>query len=376
MKIAIVHDELMRRGGAEQVVYCFHMAFPNAPIYVMAYDETHTYPEFKNCIVKTSWLQKFVTSEKRMKSLFFPFGIIAMKQLDVSKYDVILISSTYCAKYVRIPPKALVINYCYTPFRLAWNPRSYGEYNSAKGLKKLLYEIVIRILKKIDFRAAQRTDFFVAMTDETKDRIRAAYGHKKEIEIINPPVDCSKFYISDEPKEYYLLVSRLEYYKRVDLVVDAFNQLGYPLIIVGRGSREATLKKSANANVNFRSGLSASEIAKLYSNCKAFIFPQHEDYGITPLEANASGRPVIAFGKGGVLATMIPYIQDATKSTAIFFSKQNTDSLIGAIKKFEKLQFDPVFIRQHAMKFDTPLFVNKIKTFVEEKHGQFQRQSV
>ena len=253
MKIAIVHDELMRRGGAEQVVYCFHKAFPEAPIYAMAYDKDHTYTEFKNCVINTSWFQRFATSEKRLKSLFFPLGIIAMKQLDVSNYDVVLISSTYCAKYVKISSKALVINYCYTPFRLAWNPGSYGEYTNAKGIKKLMYNIITNVLKKIDFKAAQRTDFFVAMTAETRARIQAAYKHNKPIEIINPPVDCSKFYISDKPKEYFLLVSRLEYYKKVDLVVDAFNQLGYPLIIVGKGSMGPILKSDARSNIIFKS---------------------------------------------------------------------------------------------------------------------------
>lgn len=367
MNIAIVHDELMRRGGAEQVVLCFHKAFPQAPIYTMAYQPNHTYPEFKNCDIHTSLFQKVVSNEKSMKKLFFPFGVIAMKLLDLTKFDVILISSTYAAKYVKISPNALVINYCYTPFRLAWNPESYAEYNNTSGLKRIIFNSIINILRKIDFKAAQRTDYFIAMTNETKDRIQKAYLPTNKIELIKPPVDCNKFYISSEIKDYYLVVSRLEYYKKVDLVIEAFNKLGYPLIIVGKGSKESELKKMAKPNIVFKNGLSNEDIAKLYAKCKAFIFPQHEDYGITPLEANASGRPVIAYGQGGVLDTMIPYTNDSNIATALFFEKQEVDYLIEAVLLSENIKFNSNFIRHHAEKFHEDIFVDEIKTFVLKK---------
>lgn len=368
MNIAIVHDELMRRGGAEQVVLCFHKAFSHAPIYTMAYQPNLTYPEFKSCDIRTSLFQKVVSNERSMKKLFFPLGVIAMKLLDLTKFDVVLISSTYAAKYVKISPNALVINYCYTPFRLAWNPESYAEYNNTSGIKKTIFDSIIKILRKIDFRAAQRTDFFIAMTNETKERIQKAYKPDNNIELIKPPVDCSKFYISPNIKDYYLVVSRLEYYKKVDLVIRAFNKLGYPLIIVGRGSKESELKKMAKSNIIFKNGLSNEEIAKLYSECKAFIFPQHEDYGITPLEANASGRPVIAYGQGGVLETMVPFTNDSNTATALFFEKQEVDYLINAVLLFENIKFNSNFIRSHAEKFHEDLFVDKIKAFVLNKY--------
>jgi hypothetical protein len=174
MKIAIVHDELMRRGGAEQVVRCFHEAFPQAPIFTMVFQPDKTFPVFKKCDVRTSWFNSLASDEKRMKWLFFPLGLLAMKQLDVTGYDVVLISSTYCAKYVKVSPHALVITYCYTPFRFAWNPESYSEYNKAKGLKKIIFNQVVRALKRVDYKAAKRTDHFVAMTEETKGRIESA----------------------------------------------------------------------------------------------------------------------------------------------------------------------------------------------------------
>jgi glycosyltransferase involved in cell wall biosynthesis len=367
MKIAIIIDDLMRRGGGEQVALCFHKAFPDAPLYTSVYQPNLTYPEFKKSNVITSWYQKIATSEKRMKWLFFPFGLMAMKQMKVEDYDVVLISTTYSGKYVNISPKTLVLTYCYTPFRLAWNPTSYTEYINSKGLGRWLFDMVVNILRKIDKKSSERTDFFLAMTKETKERIIDAYSPKNQISIIPPPVNLSNYYISETIGEYYLVVSRLEYYKKVDLVIDAFNELGHKLIIVGNGSKKAELMKRANRNISFLQGIDAATLSKLYAECKAFIFPQHEDYGITPLEANAAGRPVIAFGAGGILDTMIPYTGDASVATALLFEKQEVDDLIEAIKKAETLNFSPKFIRANAERFHEKIFIEKVQNFVHNK---------
>jgi len=370
MKLAIVHDDLMRRGGAEQVARCFHYAFPKAPIFTLAYDPESTYPDFKKSKVITSWYQKVAKDENKMKKLFFPFGLIAMHQVDVTDFDVVLLSSTYCAKYVKVSPKALVINYCHQPFRLAWYPESYAEFLHAKGLKKILMRSTISALRYFDFKAAQRTDYFIANTTETSARIKDKYLVDKEIEVIYPPVSSNKFYIDSGPKEYYLMVTRFEYYKRVDLAIDVFNTLGLPLIIVGTGSKENELKSKAKANITFKSGLSSGELSKLYACCRALIFPQHEDFGITPLEANAAGRPVIAYGAGGVLNTMIPLEDKVEKSTAVFFKEQREDSLLAAVKLMEDiyLDFDPEFIRNNALRFDEEAFIQNIRNFVSHKY--------
>jgi glycosyltransferase involved in cell wall biosynthesis len=367
MKIAIIIDDLMRRGGGEQVALCFHKAFPDAPLYTSVYQPNLTYPEFKKANVITSWYQKIAKSEKRMKWLFFPFGLIAMKQMKVEDYDVVLISTTYSGKYVNISPKTLVLTYCYTPFRLAWNPTSYTEYINSKGLGRWLFDMVVNILRKIDKKSSERTDFFLAMTKETKERIIDAYSPKNQISIIPPPVNLSNYYISDTIGDYYLVVSRLEYYKKVDLVIDAFNELGHKLIIVGNGSKKAELMKRANRNISFMQGIDATTLSKLYAECKAFIFPQHEDYGITPLEANAAGRPVIAFGAGGILDTMIPYTGDASSASALLFEKQEVDDLIKAIKKAETLNFSPKFIRANAERFHEKIFIENVQNFVRNK---------
>jgi glycosyltransferase involved in cell wall biosynthesis len=369
VKIAIVHDELVRKGGAEQVVLSFHKAFPFAPIYTLSYNPDKTYPEFKSCNIKTSWFGKFVKDEDNLKRFFFPFAVWAMQKIHLKGYDVVLQSTTHCAKYVKVDPGALVVTYCHTPFRLAWRADSYEEVVQSKFFKRKLYEVVISMLRKIDKKHAQRTDWFIANAREVVPRILFAYHPKHKVTVINPPVKCRNFYISEAHEDYYLVVSRFEPYKKVDLVIDVFNQLpDKKLVIVGKGSMEDELKKKAGQNITFLSGLSASHLAEVYSKCKAFIFPQLEDYGITPLEANASGRPVIAYGKGGVLDTMIPVTgHNSKRATAIFFDDQTIPSLKKAILNFEHHEFDPVFIRQHAETFDEYHFVEKIQDFIYEK---------
>lgn len=375
MKIALVQDGLMCRAGGEQVALCFHKAFPDAPIYTQCYRPELTFPEFQSCDIRTTWLQRIAKTDDTMKKLFFPLGIWAMQSHDLSEFDVVLMSGTHCAKYVKVRPDALVISYSFTPFRLAWDPNSYAQYSQSRGVKRTLFDAVVKKLKTVDFKSAQRPDFFVAMTEETKERLQTAYQIKQDVQIVNPPVNTNNFYISDLPKSYYLVVSRLEYYKKVDLVIDAFNQLGYPLVVVGKGLQEEEIKAGAKENVRFMSGLSAGELADVYANCRAFIFPQHEDYGITPLEANAAGRPVIAYGTGGVLATQIPVTDDPSQATALFFRNQTVEDLTRAVKQFETIEhrFDPTFIRNHAESFDESKFIDKIRVFVASKFAQHRK---
>jgi glycosyltransferase involved in cell wall biosynthesis len=283
MKIALVPDGLMCRGGGEQVALCFHKAFPNAPIYTQCYRPELTFPEFRDCDIRTSWLQRIAKTDDRMKNLFFPLGIQAMQSHDLTDFDVVLMSGTHCAKYVTVRPDALVVSYSFTPFRLAWDPGSYAQYTEANPVVRRVFDSVLSYLRSVDFKFGQRPDYYVAMTEETAGRLRHTYQVAGDIAIINPPVNTAKFYVSEKPKDYFLVVSRLEYYKKVDLVVDAFNRLGYPLIIVGKGVQAAEIKAQARDNITFMSGLSAQELADVYAGCRAFIFPQHEDYGITPL---------------------------------------------------------------------------------------------
>lgn len=370
MKIAVVHDDLMRRGGAEQVVLSIMKAFPDADLFTLCYQPHLTYPEFKKYNIKTSLFQHIARTEKQMKWLFFPLGIISMKLLKLKGYDIVIISNTFCGKYVSIEPSSKIFIYTYTPFRLAWNPASYKEYSESRGLYKYFFNLVIKCLRYIDKREASKGDFHVGMTEETAERIKDAYG-ASEVTIIHPPVKSANFYVNElSPKDYYLLVSRLEFYKKVDLAIEAFNELGLSLIIVGNGSKRQKLVSMAKENISFKSGLSSAELADLYANCKALIFPQYEDYGITPLEANASGRPVIAYAKGGILETMISY-NGANKNqyTSFFFNRQDKEALIKAIEEFETLEVNSKFIHSHALKFDESVFINELVNFVHSKSG-------
>ncbi|MXV17387.1 glycosyltransferase [Pedobacter sp. HMF7056] len=355
----------MRRGGAEQVVLSMMKAYPQADLYTMCYQPDLTYVEFKQYKVHTSVFQKLVKTEKAMKMLFFPFGIISMNLLKIKGYDIVLISNTFGGKYVSVDSSSKVFIYTYTPFRLAWNPTSYTEYNNSSGIKRIAFDLVTSILRRIDAKAAKKGRYFMGMTKETAQRIKDAY-HVDDVKIIHPPVKCDNFYQSDSPSDYYLIVSRLEFYKKVDLAIRAFNKLGHKLVIVGNGSKKEALKEMAKDNIIFKSGLPKEEIASLYANCKGFIFPQHEDYGITPLEANASGRPVIAYGQGGVLETMVPYTGNDQAATALFFKEQTEESLISAVQQFETLKFNPGFITAHAKKFDESVFVTELRKYIAE----------
>lgn len=369
MKIAIIHDELVRRGGAEQVTFIMHQAFPDAPIFTSCYNPRLTYEGFKECNIITSWMSRFVKSEKMLKALFFPFGIWAMRGLKVKGYDVVLMSTTNSAKYVTIEPGTTVIAFCHFPFRLAWFPESYKRYRSSKGLYRVVFNWVISRLKKIDTKAAGKIDWFITNTPHIAALLDDCYCPSNPVEVMPTSIVLQHFNRAECPREdYYLVVSRLESHKMVDLSVRAFNNMpSRKLIVVGKGSEKDKLRKMAASNIQFLEGLSMQEIAELYANCKALIFPQVEDYGLVPIEANASGRPVLAYGKGGVTYTMIPYEGDATTSTAIFFNSQTPEAIVETVEKFETLSFDPIFIRNHAERFSETAFIDNLRRFVEEK---------
>ena len=373
MKVALVHDGIFCKGGAERVFLNFKKAFPDAQIFTSIYDPDFSYSEYKNYKINTSWIQNIISNEQNFKKFFFPLGLYSMRTHNLANYDVILTSTTHCGKYITAKKNILVINYCYTPFRLAWNPESYNIYQKSSGIKKYILKIIINILKNVDYKYAQRANKYIAMTEETAGRIKKHYSFNKNIKIINPSINLDNYFISQNIKNYYLVVSRLEKYKQVDLVIETFNKLGYQLKIVGNGSEEKYLKSKAKNNIEFLSEVNQNHLSKLYSECKALIFPQHEDYGLTPLETNASGRPVIAYGFGGVLTTMIPYNENKGNNfTAVFFKKQTIDSLTDAINKLSGLEIDTKFIRENAENFDDKNFINKIKKYVKEEYRNFK----
>ena len=363
MKIALVHDYLVQYGGAERVLEAFAEIFPKAPIYTMVYDKKLMGKAFSGKKISTSFLQKIplVGSHHRLFPLLMP---MAIEQFDLSKYDVVLSDSNSYAKGAITMPHTLHITYCHTPMRYAWDDcHKYLREFKYSNLTKKFVPFAMNYIRMWDKISADRPDKYIANSKFVASRIKKYYN--KNASIINPPVSAEKFHISKNAEDYYLMVGRALPYKRFDIAVKAFNELKFPLKIIGKGPEMNKLKKYANSNIEFLGYLNDKEISDYYSKCKAFIFPPEEDFGITPLEAMASGRPVIAFRGGGALETVVE------NKTGLFFNEQTPRSIMDIIKDFDSRKFNPKEIRNRALDFDRELFKKKIKKFVEEECAKF-----
>jgi glycosyltransferase involved in cell wall biosynthesis len=368
IRVALVHDALVNRGGAERIAATLCRAFPGAPLYTTVYLPNRTYASFRHVAVRPTILQRFVTSERALKATF-PLALLAMDRLRLRDVDVVLSSSTFAAKFARAVAPAVHVCYCYTPFRLAWDPASYMSPGRG-SIARLGLRVASRLARTADRHAAARIDRFLTMTETTRERIQAAYG--RHAEVIPPPVDCGSF--TPDPgrrTDTFLVVSRLEPYKRVDIVIEAFNKLGLPLLVIGDGTQAARLRAAAARNVTFRAGVSDGELREIYARARAVLFPQSEDYGLVPLEALASGTPVVAYGNGGVLETMIPAREptQAAHATAVFFHEQTPAAVTEAIRSFNSYAFDSAFLRAHAERFDTPAFIARVRRAVADAVG-------
>lgn len=368
MKVALIHDGIITKGGAERVFLYFCQAFPEADIYSSVYYPDNAFPEFRDHKIRTSWYNWFTKNEFSYRNLFFPFGVLASRSIDLTDYDVVLQSTTTGAKYARVSKNAKVISYIHQPFRLVWSPESYEQVRNASWIKRWVISTVVSFMRSFDFKAIERSDIIISNSINTSKKILEVYGRNSDF-IIKPPINCSDFYVSSKVEDYFLVVSRFEPYKKVDLVIRAFNKLGLPLKVVGNGTQRKYLKSIAGSNIEFYHNLGQSELSRLYSHARALVFPQEEDYGITPLEAVASGRPVIGYNKGGLLETMIPYCGDARSATALFFDEQNEESIIAAVEQFNGLEFDSGFIKRYSERFDVPFFKDKIRSIVFENEN-------
>lgn len=361
MKIALVHDFLTQLGGAEKVLEVLHEIYPEAPVYTLVYDEKATNGVFKDWNIKTSYLQNLPFGIKKYKYylLLMPSAI---ESFNLDDYDVVLTSSSAYAKGVVVKPNSLSICYCHTPTRYLWSDaHTYvQELGQGKLLKKFL-PIPLNYLRMWDKLAAERVDKFIANSNYVAKRIKKYYGQGSEI--IFPPTDTEKFKISPEVDKYFLVISRLRPYKKVELVMQAFYKLGIPLKIIGVGSEKQDkerVKKFIKPNIELLGYVSEEEKIKYLSRCQALVHPQEEDFGITVIEAMASGRPVIAYKSGGALETVIEGV------TGKFFNEQTWESLADTIIKFKSEDFDPLKIREHSLKFSKEIFKNKIKDFIEK----------
>ncbi len=359
LRVALVHDYLNQYGGAERVLEELHEIFPHAPVYTSMYWPEKMSPIIREMDVRTSFMQRLPLVTRKHQP-YLPLYPLAFESFNLSDYDLVLSNSSAFCKGVVTQPRTLHLSYCLTPMRWVWNYRGYVERERLGAVARFVLPGVISQLRAWDVATAQNVDRFVAISRAVAARIRKYY--RREAAVIYPPIRCAAF----EPQpgnesDYYLIVSRLIPYKRIDLAVDACTRLGVPLKIVGSGGRdESSLRARAGKNVEFLGRVSDAELRDLYACCRAYIFPGEEDFGIAPLEANASGRPVVAFAGGGALDT----VQDGR--TGVLFQEQTVDSLIKAIERVETLAWDPTSLRSHAESFDTAVFRAQLKTFVDE----------
>jgi len=356
MKVALVHDYLTQYGGAERVLAALCELFPRAPIYTLVYNEKLTGGAFKDRIIRPSFIQNIPFSKKNHR-IFSPLMPLAIEQFDFSHYDLVISDSSGYAKGVVTKPGIRHLDYCHTPLRYAWDDSH--KYLEEFGFPKLLKSIIpffISYLRIWDREASSRVDKFIANSEFVRERIKKYYN--RESSVLNPPVDASRFNISDDIGNYYLMVGRLVAYKRFDLAISVFNELGWNLKIIGDGPERNRLEKMAKDNIEFLGLVSDSTLPKYYSHARALIFPQEEDFGIVPLESMASGRPVIAFRGGGALETI------EEDSTGRFFDFQTISSLYDIVRDFKESYFDSQYIRRHALKYDKAVFKQKFMDIV------------
>lgn len=357
MKIAIVHDYLNQYGGAERCLEQLHALFPSAPIYTLMYDKK-VLPQYAAWDIRVSSLQR-LPGMKRHYRYYIPFFPWLVKSLKVKDYDIVLSVSHAWVKAVKTY-NAHHICYCLTPIRYAWDLyEDYKEHEYIPRAARLLLPFFAAWLRMWDKRQAERIDTFVAISTAVKERIKKYYG--KESTIIYPPVDTDFFHpLYDNPREdFFVVVSRLKAYKRIDLIVDVCTQLKYPLKVVGSGPQLEKLKKRAGDNVEFLTGLTDEEVRGYYQRARAFIFAGHEDFGIVMGEAQACGTPVIAYGRGGAL----DLVSDG--KTGLFFYEQTHSALRQAIETFNRMYFNDKEIREHALSFDRKHFKEKIQKLVD-----------
>jgi glycosyltransferase involved in cell wall biosynthesis len=357
-RLAIVHDYLNQYGGGERFIAILHEIFPSAPVFTSVYDQRKLPDEFGDMDVRTSFLQNLPFALRAPK-LLLPLYPIAFESLDVRSYDVVLSSTSAFAKGVITDPETLHVCYCHTPMRFAWRYHDYMEREGYSAPVRYMLAFIINRLRSWDVSTSSRVDYFIANSTAVAQRIQRAY--RRHAEVIHAPVECDRFHLSNHIDDYFLLVSRLRPYKRSDIAIAAFNELGLPLKVIGDGDDRARLQRMAAPNIEFLGYRSDAEVAEMLARCQALVFPGEEDFGRTPVEAQASGRPVIAYAKGGALDTVVE------GETGAFFQEPHPQSLVDAVRSFDAGEYDPVRIQEHARQFDVSVFARRIKEFLTAK---------
>jgi len=355
-RIAIAHDALVVAGGAERLTAILSQTFPDADIYTSAYLPEKTYPYFKTKKIHTLPGALLVKSERQFKRLF-PLWLLGFRGLDLSGYDLVISSSTYLAKFIRTPKCGKHVCYLHSPFRFLWKRKSYSvESLPFNRLVIAAIDLIRPMIQQLDKHYTNQISYLITNSQNTASFIRKVYG--RDAEVIYPPVEVNQYNIASERKDYYLVVSRLISYKRVDLAIQACEQMHRKLLIVGDGPELEPLQRVAGEYTEFLGKVGEKALKKLYSEARGLIFPGMDDFGMTPIEAQASGCPIIAFHAGGAIETVIENV------TGVFFQNQTVADLIAGLERFEKIYFDAQNIRQAAMRFDVSVFQKKIRGFI------------
>lgn len=358
-RVAIVHEWFTGMRGGEKCIEALCEVFPDAAIYTLVHEKGSCSPAIERMPIHTSFIQRLPMAATRYRH-YLPLYPRAIESFDLSGFDIVISSNHAVAKGVRTGPRTLHVCYCHTPMRYIWN--LYDDYfgKGKAGLAtRMAMRMVVGYLRKWDVRTAANPQHFVANSHNVRLRINQIYN--RDADVIYPPVDTSLFRISNKSGDYFLIVSAFVPYKRIDLAIEAFNQTGDNLVIIGDGPENAKLRAQAKPNIRMMGWQPDGVLKKHYAECRALIFPGEEDFGIVPLEAMASGRPVIAYGKGGALETVI---DTPEFKTGIHFSEQTVESLVGAIGRFKRTTFDATKLREHAMTFDRDLYKQKMRDYV------------
>ena len=359
MKIALVHDWLNQIGGAEDVLEALQRLYPASPVFTSIFARSLMPAHFQNWDIRTLWLDQLPAIHQRHRA-YLPLYPLAWNYRDIQNFDVILSNKSGFCHGFRFPPESLHICYCLTPTRYVWQLENYLSGEELSAAAKMLLRPLVALLRSWDYAAAQRVSHFIAISTAVQKRISRFYGRRSTV--IFPPVETVRFQsvASENVEDYYLVVSRLIPYKRIDLAVQAATELGVRLKIAGAGRDRQRLESLAGDNVEFLGFVPEAELPRLTARCKALVFPGLEDFGITPVQAHAAGKPVIALGAGGALDTVIPGV------TGEHFAEMTVDSLKEVWRNFDARAYNPHAIRRQARRFDTSVFSERISAFVEQ----------
>ncbi len=370
LKIAVIHDWLTGMRGGEKVLEIIFEIFPDADLFTLLYNKGSVSPLIADRNIYTSFIDRLPFKSKKYRH-YLPLFPTAIELFDFKEYDLIVSTSHCVAKGVRTPPNTLHISYIHSPMRYVWD--MYEDYfgnDKINFLQKMIIPLFANYLRMWDVSSSNRVDYFIANSQHVANRIKKYY--RREAEVIHPPVNTQAFKKSEITEDFYLVISALVPYKKIDLAVETFNQNNKSLVVVGDGPEKTNLIKTAKKNIKFVSEIKSEELNEYYSKCKALIFPGEEDFGIVPVEAQSCGKPVIAFARGGALETVVGYDGTNEKQcSGMFFNRQTTESLTSAIEDFENLNCDAGFINEHAQKFNRGRFKNKITDFVNQKVSDY-----